>query len=248
MVALAVLISPALACSTISLPWVWLPLKLTVVPFAVSRPAATALPLTVSSPRLFSAKSPAAALLPSLLIPAPSAPSASLRMAAAFSVVCLPAVTEPLLLSRPADWTSVLTAAYILPLLATPPCEASRRFSAALRVPRLVMLPSALTTTSPADAPIFPALCTPTPFSVPSRRILLAYMPPRAATSMATTGDTLPSAAFAVTSLCCAPTRLRPAVTFRSLAQIPALTLTARAIRSVLSCRPLSSPAPFTTI
>ncbi|VGO10498.1 Minus agglutinin [plant metagenome] len=48
--------------------------------------------------------------------------------------------------------------------------------------------PLALTSSAPVSAARLPPTFTPTPASVPTRRMLLAYMPPRAAKSMATPG------------------------------------------------------------
>ncbi|CNI86491.1 Uncharacterised protein [Yersinia frederiksenii] len=64
--------------------------------------------------------------------------------------------------------------------------------------PLFISMPSAVMVISPAAAPISPALRTPTPLSVPIRRILPAYMPPKLATSTATLGRELPSAALAL--------------------------------------------------
>jgi hypothetical protein len=95
--------------------------------------------------------------------------------------------------------------------------------------------PSAVTTTSPAEAPRWPALRTPTPASVPTSTILPAYMPPRLATSMAKAGAApLPARRQSASPACYpASTTLVPAVTLSVCAQIPALTSTARAMRSV---------------
>ena len=57
----------------------------------------------------------------------------------------------------------------------------------AIRLPELIRLPLLSSCKPPvSDAMILPALVTPMPFSVPIRRILPAYMAPRAETSSAT--------------------------------------------------------------
>ncbi|MNK97254.1 hypothetical protein D3C87_1175750 [compost metagenome] len=59
--------------------------------------------------------------------------------------------------------------------------------------------PAALTCRSPVRATRLPPTFTPTPASVPISRMLLAYMPPRAAVSSATAGAA-PSPAWADTA------------------------------------------------
>ena len=51
-------------------------------------------------------------------------------------------------------------------------------------VPLLLSMPFTSMRTLPALAPMSPAFLTPTPASVPTRWILPAYIPPKAATSM----------------------------------------------------------------
>ena len=87
---------------------------------------------------------------------------------------------------------------------------------------------------------------TPTPASLETRRIRLAYIPPSAPVSTATTGAA-PSPATGLT-LPSAPTRFAPAVTVRSFACIAAFTSVARAIIDSASLLLASSPWPSTVM
>ena len=85
-----------------------------------------------------------------------------------------------------------------------------------LKLPLWLSFPSALTMTSPTDAPICPAFLTPTPASVPTMTILPAYIPPSWATSIANAGAGPLAAAGAIGAACVLPasTIFVPAVTF----------------------------------
>ena len=122
--------------------------------------------------------------------------------------------------------------ACILPALLIPPSVFRSISEALLMSPRFVSKPSALRETWPTVAPIFPALRTPMPASVPIRTILPAYMPPNCATSNANTG-TRPTPSTLLIDAWAASTWLVPVITLRFLAQIPALTSTARAMMPV---------------
>ena len=155
----------------------------------------------------------------------------------AVSLASRPAAMVPLLV-RFAVWIWVLPWLLMLPVFANWVDLIWVVFSAPLllMVPLLLSMPLASMVTLPALAAICPALLTPTPFSVPMRVILPAYIPPKALVSMARLGAVL---VFAVTWLLgvmlsfVALMLLAPVVMARLLAQMPALTLTARAKRSV---------------
>lgn len=97
----------------------------------------------------------------------------------------------------------------------------------ASRLPLLISLPSAVRLSVPVEA-MLPALRTPSPASVPTRKMCPAYMPPSAATSSRKPGAG-PVPAMGVATLPPADASCAPATTFRSFAQMPALTCTARA-------------------
>ncbi|KDN11619.1 hypothetical protein SALWKB12_0553 [Snodgrassella communis] len=95
--------------------------------------------------------------------------------------------------------------------------------SAAMMLPLLLSLPSALMTTPPALAKIWPALLIPTPLSLLISTILPAYMPPSLPVSMAMLG--LGSLLLVLGVMCCvsASMWLLPLMMLRLLAQMPAL-------------------------
>ncbi len=211
--ALAVFTSPAPPSSRRRLPWVWLPLTSTPWPRTLRSPPARVCPWALSWPLVLSSRSPASASLPSLFTPAAS------------TLCWLPVKLAAL--------TRTLLAAVMTPLLFMSLAVCRLALSLARKVPLFSMRPSAERVTVPAWAPMAPALRTPTPLSVPTMRILPAYMPPRLATSTASCGRVAGSSLpFSMTSWA-ASTLLRPVVTFRSLAHSPALTFTERAMMSV---------------
>ncbi len=71
---------------------------------------------------------------------------------------------------------------------------------------------------SPPLAAMSPASRTPTPCSVPTRRIAPAYIPPSAELSIASCGFSLPSAARGVACRLSAWTSLRPVTMLRFFA------------------------------
>ncbi|SST14785.1 Uncharacterised protein [Acinetobacter baumannii] len=79
-------------------------------------------------------------------------------------------------------------------------------------------LPLASMRMSPPLAAMSPASFTPTPCSVPTRRIAPAYIPPRAELSIASCGFSLPSAARGVACRLSAWTSLRPVTMLRFFA------------------------------
>jgi len=152
----------------------------------------------------------------------------------------------------------ILASALMLPLPAKATVS-SWMLVFALMLPVFCNRPSAVMLISPALAPMLPALRTPRPASVPTMLILPAYMPPKAATSIAKLGVglALPSGRVAfgvigvvlVTSpLLATLTWLVPVVTLSAFAQIPAFTSIARAITSVKLACEVSSPLPVILI
>ncbi|WP_446687000.1 hypothetical protein [Paraburkholderia rhizosphaerae] len=78
-------------------------------------------------------------------------------------------------------------------------------------------MPSEVGTRSPACAASTPRLDTPTPFSLPTSTMRLAYMLPRLLTSIETPG-TAPTPAIGVASSVSWPIAFAPATTFRFFA------------------------------
>ena len=211
-------------------------------------PPAASCPLSVALFAAWTVKLPLLAMEPSAFKPAAMLePVDALTCAAAFSVV-LPfaAITAvaPVLLMSPWLTSVLLPLAYTVPLFMMPAVALSCVLPMACMRPLLLSQPLFCRTTSPADAPIAPALRMPRPASVPTRKILPAYMPPSCATSSAYAG-TAPIPATGIAELCAASTWLLPAVTLRSLAQMPALTCTALAMMLVKPVVEASSPAPL---
>ncbi|CQH62172.1 Uncharacterised protein [Yersinia frederiksenii] len=140
------------------------------------------------------------------LTPAPKTELRLLLTSEARSEVSPAAARVPVLLSLPAVVSWVLPCAYRTPAFSISPVVFTVSCWALLIWPLLTSMPSAVMVISPAEAPISPALRTPTPLSVPIRRILPAYMPPKLATSTATVGRGLPSAALVLMFWCAAST------------------------------------------
>ena len=115
-------------------------------------------------------------------------PDVALLRRAACRVTLLRAATEPLFCSSAALATVALPPAKSAPLLLRPSLVVTCNSPLLRMLPLFSMRPSAVMVTAPAWAPMLPALRTPTPASVPIRRILPAYMPPRLETSSATCG------------------------------------------------------------
>lgn len=113
------------------------------------------------------------------------------------------------------------------PRLSMSPALLSSTFAPS-SVPMFSKRPAAVTTKPPTPAPMWPALRTPSPASVPINVILPAYMPPSAATSSAKAG-VVPVGATGACALPSTATWLAPVTTLSSLAQSPALSCTARA-------------------
>ncbi|CAB3699176.1 hypothetical protein LMG26685_05205 [Achromobacter mucicolens] len=116
--------------------------------------------------------------------------AATLTLPAAFTSIEPPAPTAPVIAAlRPAA-SATLSAACAAPSTDTSRPDARRRSRAACTAALGAMRtsPDALTSRSPVSATRLPPTFTPTPASVPISRMLLAYMPPNAAVSSATTG------------------------------------------------------------
>lgn len=107
-----------------------------------------------------------------------------------------------LLANLPAAFNASAPPAAAVPsLMMSRPLRTDRSVAACRRPDgRILTSPLALTLRVPVRAARLPPTFTPTPASVPIRRMLLAYMPPRAATSSATPVPA-PSPANADTSM-----------------------------------------------
>lgn len=115
--------------------------------------------------------------------PTVASPPASMSNAA-------PAPTAPGTATLRAAVSATAPAACATPCTARSPPLSTRRSPAACTVARGAMRtsPAALTCKSPVSAIRLPPMFTPTPASVPIRRMLSAYMPPSAAVSSVTPG------------------------------------------------------------
>ncbi|MCY1204008.1 hypothetical protein D9M72_155230 [compost metagenome] len=102
----------------------------------------------------------------------------------------LPPEISPVFSILPAALSAMAPPAVTTPWLARPRPLCTDRSVAACRRPdgRILTSPLALTCRLPVRAATLPPTFTPTPASVPTSRMLLAYMPPSAATSSATAG------------------------------------------------------------
>ena len=129
----------------------------------------------------------------------PDHPPDAAQAALAAELICAPipvactdvlpcAAMRPVLLMLPWLVRRVSAWAYTVPLLLMAPVAVTCTLPVAWMVPLLLSQPLWSSTNSPALAPILPALRTPNPASVPTRVILLAYMPPRADTTSAYAG------------------------------------------------------------
>ncbi len=151
----------------------------------VASPPATRVP-GLSSWSTCALKAPSGLMEPSACKPAVSAPPFSSRRA---TMLALPAEDIAwLLMTLAAAFKPSAPPAATVPSLTMSPALCTARFVAACSRPEgwIRTSPLALTVSVPVSAARLPPMFTPTPASVPIRRMLLAYMPPSAATSSAT--------------------------------------------------------------
>ncbi|CAB3677267.1 hypothetical protein LMG3458_01414 [Achromobacter deleyi] len=228
------------------------PARLVIAPLAsnVSAPPATNFPPDRPSTSAVTVALPPAISVPAFCRPLTctlNAPKGLMEPSA-----CRPAVKAPRLSSCRAT-TLALPAEDMAPVLVTEPGALSASAPPAVTVPPLTMSrplctdrsvaacmrpdgriltsPLALTVSVPVSAARLPPMFTPTPASVPTSRMLLAYMPPKAATSIETP-VVPPTPDRAETSIPSYPTRAGPATTFKRSAQTWAFSSSVRASRS----------------